>query len=194
MFYKFYVSYVNYIIHRFTVMKVSTRARYGLRLMIELTRAGAEKDPVDLRRISEITGLSDSYLSQLAIALRNRGLVRGVSGKGGGYMLAKSADEITVNEIIKSVIGKINLTECVSNPHSCLNADFCEARSIWALVNSAILDVFNKYTLEDLVSKDWLSEVKAAHPEMQLLNPGALILSENDDFMPGCPTSGKADE
>ena len=165
--------------------------------MIELAREGGEKEPVHLGNIAKITGLSDSYLSQLAISLRNDGLLLGVSGKGGGYMLARPANEIGLNEIVKAVIGPINLTECVASPHRCLNAGSCEARTVWALLTIAILDVFERYSLADLLKKDWLKSIRELYPDMPLLNPDALPAhggDEEEELQPGCPICAKAGE
>ncbi|MBN2226693.1 MAG: Rrf2 family transcriptional regulator [candidate division Zixibacteria bacterium] len=168
-------------------MKFSTRARYGLRMMVELARELQHTDLVHLGRIAKITGLSENYLAQLAMSLKNSGLVIGVSGKKGGYQLAKPPDQINIGEIVEAVIGPIALTECVSHPDICLNAGFCETRMVWAYVNTRVLEALNEFTLADLIRRDWLEEMHRKHPDMPLLSPNHLMLGDSENRAPGCP-------
>jgi len=168
-------------------MKFSTRARYGLRMMVELARELQHTDLVHLGKIAKTTGLSENYLAQLAISLKNSGLVIGVSGKKGGYQLAKSPDQIKIGEIVESVIGPIALTECVSHPDICLNAGFCETRMVWAYVNTRVQQALDEFTLADLTRRDWLEEMHRKHPDMPLLNVNQIALDGSEDIPPGCP-------
>lgn len=152
-------------------MKFSTRARYGLRMMVELARLQRADKLVQLKGIAKITGLSMNYLGQLAIPLRDSGLIVGVSGKNGGYYLARSAKNITLKEIIDSVQGPICATDCVINPEICLNAEFCEARSVWSLITHKMQEILMQYSLADLVSKDWMKEINTDNPDNIYLSP-----------------------
>lgn len=96
-----------------------------MRLMVELHRLGATKAPVQLGRVAEITGISRRYLEQLTITLKSHSLLRGVSGRNGGYVFAKAPAEISIREVLAAVIGPIELSVCVAEPESCLRADFC---------------------------------------------------------------------
>ncbi len=152
-------------------MKFSTRARYGLRMMVELARALEKEELVHLGRIADVTGLSDNYLAQLAISLKSNGLLIGVSGKKGGYQLARPPQDIKIRDILMALIGPINITDCVDHPEICLNSCFCEARAIWVLVSESIMKTLEEYTLADLLDKDWLTNIRAKHPDMDILNP-----------------------
>jgi len=165
-------------------MKFSTRARYGLRMMVELARLQKKERLVQLRRIAKITGLSNNYLGQLAISLRDDGLLIGVSGQKGGYQLARPAEEITLREIIKAVQGPIFATDCVVNPDMCLNAEFCEARSIWALVTYKMQNILQEYTLADLIEKNWMQEIRDNNPDVSYLFINEMI-SDKDDTVTG---------
>ncbi|MCP4580699.1 MAG: Rrf2 family transcriptional regulator [candidate division Zixibacteria bacterium] len=168
-------------------MKFSTRARYGLRMMVELARC-LEKEPlVNLKQIAKITKISDNYLAQLAISLKNHGLVLGISGKKGGYRLARPANEITIGEVIQAVSGPLTITECVNHPDICLNSSFCEARAIWVLINDSVVQVMNRYSLAQLINKNWLSDIKQRHTEIQLLNPDVVMAENSDEYLLGCP-------
>ena len=85
-------------------MKLSARARYAVRLMVELLRNGGVDGPVQLSEIARLTGISRSFLEQLAIALKNHGLLYGICGRKGGYVIARPADEITLRHIIVAAV------------------------------------------------------------------------------------------
>ena len=95
------------------------------------------------------------YLEQLVIGLKNASLIRGVSGKVGGYCLTKPAGEIKIGAIIESAIGPVNIVDCVSDPRQCLKADVCECRLLWTLINGCISDVLNEFSLADMLDKKW---------------------------------------
>lgn len=175
-------------------MKFSTRARYGLRMMVELTRLLESERLVHLGRIARITGLSENYLAQLAMSLKNNGLLIGVSGKKGGYQLAKPAAEIKIGEIVRSVAGPLSATDCVDHPEICLNSSFCEARALWVLVSDSIANVLNDYSLADLTSKNWLKQLRKNYPDLDLLNPDINLSAKNNVSFPGCPVSSNKRE
>ena len=133
-------------------MKLSTRARYALRMMVVFARHSDGEEVVSLNEVAKTANVSRRYLEQLVIGLKTRGLVRGKSGKGGGYLLAKPADEITIRDIVESAIGPINIVDCVRQPDECLKADFCECRTLYELINNKITDVMDSVTLSDLAS------------------------------------------
>jgi Rrf2 family protein len=151
-------------------MKFSTRARYGLRIMVEMARLLQTERLVQLHRIASITGLSNNYLSQLAIGLRDANLIVGVSGKKGGYHMARSPEKITIREIIVAVQGRIFATDCVINPELCMNAEFCEARTIWAVLTHRMQEVLDEFTLADLIDPGYLGKTRKQHPDIPYLN------------------------
>jgi Rrf2 family protein len=119
--------------------------------MVELARAGGEKKPVQLARVSEITAISRRYLEQLAIALKSHSLLRGVSGRHGGYLYAKPAASITVGDVLTAVNGPIRLATCVADPELCLRSEFCECRLIWMLIDRRINSILQEFTIADLL-------------------------------------------
>jgi len=172
-------------------MKLSTRARYGLRMMVELARELKTENLVRLGKIAQITGLSENYLAQLAIPLKGEGLLVGVSGKYGGYRLSKSADKIYVSDVLDAVIGKINLVECAADPSICLNSSFCETRLIWVLLKESISDILKKYTLADLIDKGYHQKMRNFYPGIKLLHPDEVMAGMDDDVTSGCPVQIK---
>jgi Rrf2 family iron-sulfur cluster assembly transcriptional regulator len=140
-------------------MKLSTRARYALRMMVVFARHdGAEASVVSLNEVANQADVSRRYLEQLAIGLKNGALIRGKSGKGGGYALARPADQIKIRQIVESAIGPINIVECVLHPDICLKSEFCECRSLYSLINRKITSVLDGIVLADLLDGDRLQE------------------------------------
>ncbi len=158
-------------------------------MMVELARLLKKERLVHLGRIAKITGLSENYLAQLAISLKNHDLLIGVSGKKGGYQLARPAAEIKIGEIIQAVSGPLAATDCVDHPEICLNSSFCEARALWVLISHSVTNVLNDHSLADLINKGWLAELRGNHPEIGLLNPDIILADNNNENLPGCPVS-----
>jgi Rrf2 family cysteine metabolism transcriptional repressor len=140
-------------------MRLSTRARYALRMMLYLAKNGGDHQPVSLATISQQTGISRGYLEQLAIALRSASLVRGVAGRYGGYRLARSPHEITIGTVIEATIGPMRLVECVEEPEVCNRSDNCECRAVYRLINQRIGEVLDEFTLADMARSDWTVRV-----------------------------------
>jgi Rrf2 family cysteine metabolism transcriptional repressor len=136
-------------------MKLSTRARYALRLMLEIARQSDGKSPVSLSQVAERGDLPRRYLEQLVIALKRDSLLRGVSGKDGGYCLTRPPSEIKVGEIVESAIGQISIVDCVEDPRQCLKSALCECRPMYALINQRITEVLNEFSLADMLENKW---------------------------------------
>ncbi len=134
-------------------MMLSSKGRYGVKAMYEL--AAAEDDaPTPLRAIAERQGLSEDYLEQLMGTLRRAGLVRGVRGARGGYVLTRSASKITVGTIVRVMEGTIAPTECVGDgPECCVFADACVTRGVWERVARSVAEVLDSISLQDLVEE-----------------------------------------
>ena len=131
-------------------MKLSTKGRYGVRLMIELAlHEGNEL--VTLREISKQQEISHKYLWRLITPLLKAGLIRSERGAQSGYMLAKPASKITLRDIVVEVEGPLSIVECVRNPSICHRNTLCVARDVWADVSAKIEDVLESITLQDVV-------------------------------------------
>jgi Rrf2 family protein len=123
--------------------------------MLEIAKQADRNIPVSLQQVARQGELPRRYLEQLVIGLKNASLIRGVSGKIGGYCLTKPAGEIKIGAIIESAIGPVNIVDCVNDPRQCLKADVCECRLLWAVINGRIVDVFNEISLADMLDKKW---------------------------------------
>jgi len=131
-------------------VRISTRARYGLRLMLEIAD-NSSRHSIYLKDIARNIDVSEKYLSQIIIPLKGKGLVNTYGGAHSGYILGKSASEIKLKEIIEILEGDLNLIDCISNNSICSKAQTCVTRDIWIKLGGRISDFLNSLTLEDLL-------------------------------------------
>ncbi|MFB4163797.1 cysteine metabolism transcriptional regulator CymR [Alteribacillus sp. JSM 102045] len=125
-------------------MKISTKGRYGLTIMMALAKKYGE-GPVSLKSIAKEHSLSEHYLEQLIAPLRNAILVKSVRGAYGGYMLSKAPSEITAGDIIRVLEGPISPVEVLDDEEPA-------KRDLWIKIRDAVKDVLDSTTLEDLAS------------------------------------------
>jgi len=131
-------------------MRISTRARYGLRLMIEIA-VNFKKGPIFLKEIAKNIDVSEKYLSQIIIPLKGKGLVSTYSGAHSGYILSRPPSRIKLKEIVEILEGDLSLIDCVNNPSVCGKVPTCVTRDIWTKLGDKISEVLNSFTLDDLV-------------------------------------------
>jgi Rrf2 family protein len=171
-------------------MKISTRPRYALLLMLDISRHTNEEKPIHLGEIAHRNNLSKGYLEQLVVSLKNARLIRSFSGRSGGYRLGKPAEQITLLEIFQAIMGPLNLVECVGHPEECLRSEFCECRVLWHLIHLRITHVLADYSLKDLTDKEG---VRRMVEELQALQErkGGLI---ETSALPGAPAQNAVDK
>jgi Rrf2 family protein len=133
-------------------MKLSTRARYALRMMVELAKKTGGGQKVSLSEVAASSDLSRKYLEQLAMGLKQASLISGTTGKGGGYVLAMPAEEVRIGQIVEAAIGPINVVDCVQKPEMCMKSDFCDCRKIYGRINDRITEVLDEFSLADLAA------------------------------------------
>jgi Rrf2 family protein len=139
-------------------MMFSTKAEYGVRVMVELARRAGE-DPIPLAEIAEHDGLPLAYLEHLVARLRKAGLVDSRRGSRGGDLLARSPTEITMAEVVQALEGSIAPIECISQgPDGSIvcsresdPAHVCPTKLLWTRVRFAIVRTLQETTLADLV-------------------------------------------
>ncbi|MBI0576457.1 Rrf2 family transcriptional regulator [Neobacillus cucumis] len=125
-------------------MKISTKGRYGLTIMIELAKKYGE-GPISLKTIAQANDLSEHYLEQLISPLRNAGLVKSIRGAYGGYILADDPSKITSGDVIRVLEGPITPVEGIEDEEPA-------KRELWIRIRDAIKDVLDNTTLEDLAN------------------------------------------
>jgi len=131
------------------MLKLSTKARYALRAMVELACREGE-GAVQLREIARAQDLSPKYLEQLTIPLRNAGLLHSERGPAGGYRLARPAHQITALEVVRAAEGPINLIDCVREASVCRRSPHCATRRLWARLGEALNEMLAGVTLANL--------------------------------------------
>jgi len=133
-------------------MKLSTRTRYGIRAVLELSE-NYGKGPVQLKIIARDQGISVKYLEQLMATLKSAGIVNSVRGSKGGYVLAKSPNQIRLSDCFNCLEGPVVTVECVENDSYCPRTNDCIAREVWTEVQKAVMSVLKSMTLQSLLDK-----------------------------------------
>jgi Rrf2 family cysteine metabolism transcriptional repressor len=133
-------------------MKLSTRARYGTRAILDLARHQG-KEPVQLKDIASRQNISLHYLEHIITPLVGAGIVRSTRGAHGGLQLIRQPDKIKLSEVVRLLEGAMTPVDCVSNPESCSRSDFCATRQVWIEMKKAIDETLNSITLQDLVER-----------------------------------------
>jgi len=133
-------------------MKLSTRGRYGVRLMLELALRYGE-GPVLLKEIADRQGISEKYLWQLINPLKTTGLVNSTRGAHGGYVLGKAPEEISLKEILRILEGSLCLVDCVENPSICKRSLSCISREIWGEASKDMQRSLEETTLAAMVER-----------------------------------------
>ena len=134
-------------------MKLSTRARYGTRALLDLARH-QDNNPVQLKDIAERQNISLHYLEHIIAPLVGSGIVKSTRGIRGGLMLTRQPAEIKLNEIVRLLEGAIEPVDCIANPESCERSDFCATREVWCEVKQAIDEKLGSITLQDLLERE----------------------------------------
>jgi Rrf2 family transcriptional regulator, iron-sulfur cluster assembly transcription factor len=130
-------------------MILTTKCRYAVTAIIEIADSKTD-EPVSLLTISKRQKISLSYLEQIFACLRKSGIVESVRGPGGGYVLAKSRDQITIAQIIKAIGEPIKITRCGNVEKSCLATKTkCRTHNLWHGLESKIYEYLNSISLED---------------------------------------------
>ena len=133
-------------------MKLSSRARYGMRAILELAMEYGNA-PLQIKTIADREDISNKYLEQLIAMLKAAGLVRSIRGPRGGYLLAKPPAEIQLKEVFVTLEGPMVPAECLEHPEFCPRCMDCVTRDVWQELQNAIDGVLESVTLADLVEK-----------------------------------------
>lgn len=134
-------------------MKLSKRGEYGLRAMVDLAGQMTPGGVVPLKAIAQREQIPAKFLEQILLALKNAGLLGSKMGIGGGYHLARPADQITLGQIVRVLDGPLAPIRCVSKmayePCACPDEATCGLRLVMLDVRNAISDILDHTTLAD---------------------------------------------
>jgi Rrf2 family protein len=131
-------------------MKLSTRSRYGARILVDLAR-NSNQGPVQIGEISKRQEISVKYLEQLIRPLKQANLVNSVRGPKGGHLLAVKPEDVTLGQIVRLFEGQSELVECISNPQKCSMSDDCQVRLAWGDATRVLYEKLDNTTIADLM-------------------------------------------
>jgi Rrf2 family protein len=138
-------------------MKLSKRGEYGLRAMIDLASWDHQTSVVQIKEIAERQQIPSKFLEQILLSLKNAGLLHSKMGVGGGYYLARPADEITLGHIARVLDGPLAPVRCVSQmayePCGCPDEETCGLRMVMQDVRTVISDILDQTTLADVAAR-----------------------------------------
>ena len=134
-------------------MKLSTKSRYGTRLMLDMVKHN-DGNAVQLSEIAKRQDISVKYLEQIIIPLKKAKYIKGIRGARGGYVLKKAPKDISVGEIVALMEGGETICECTENPKSCKKAKTCMTRQMWIDASRAMFGKLNSVTFADLMNGD----------------------------------------
>lgn len=143
-------------------LKISTKGRYGLRALIDLAQY-SEIEPVSINSIAMRQGISERYLEQLMTLMKKAGLIKSIRGAGGGYVLAKEIEEISVGDVLRALEGNLQPVECAafSQEESCEASGGCVTKYVWQRINESINKTVDEISLKQLVEES--KSVKDTH-------------------------------
>ena len=130
-------------------MMISTKGRYGLRLMLDLATEGGER-PVPVKEIAKRQNISEKYLEQIISPLSKAGLVKSIRGAQGGYILTRPAAEITAGDILRAAEGPLAPVECCDR--GCDRSDGCITFGLYKKIQDAVDSVVDSVTLADMLA------------------------------------------
>jgi len=134
------------------MLKLSTKGRYGTRLMVNLARHHKEgREAIILKSVAEQEGISIRYLEQIIIPLKINKLVKSIRGAGGGYSLGRAPETIKLCDILQALEGTCSLVECVEDETVCDKIDICGTHEIWKGATQILKDYFDHITLKDVL-------------------------------------------
>ena len=139
-------------------MKLSTKTRYGTRILVELAQ-NRDLGALQVSKIASRTKIPVKYLEQLLRALKQAGLVKTVRGPKGGHILVENPEEISLGKVVRMFEGQTDLVECVSYPENCDMASECLVRRVWHEATSVLYNKLDGITIADLTSEKKLTKV-----------------------------------
>jgi Rrf2 family protein len=132
------------------MLRLSTKGQYGVRAMFEIAM-GYPLEPVTIKEISAKQDVSVAYLEQILNKLRRAGLIKSIKGPGGGYILGREPEDITIGTILKELEGPVAITSCLNPKEGCVRVDRCVTYLLWRSLGENIKAFLDTVTLKDLM-------------------------------------------
>lgn len=168
---------MRFIAIRGRIMRLSTRSRYGTRLVLDIALYGGGS-PVRITDVAERQHISYKYLEKLTIILKRAGIINSKRGPKGGHMLAKPLERITVGEVVRVLEGDYALTRCVATGMVCTRYTKCLMHGVWQEASQAMMQKLDSITFADLVARaeqgqelPEVCEIKEVNPKKEKRKP-----------------------
>jgi Rrf2 family protein len=133
------------------MLRLSTKGQYGVSAMYEIA-SGYPETPVTIKEISERQDVSVAYLEQILNKLRKAGLIKSIKGPGGGYILNKSPENVSIASILNELEGPVALTSCLDPEGGCVRVDSCVTHLLWKALGEQIEAFLKTITLKNLIT------------------------------------------
>lgn len=133
-------------------MKVSSKARYGLYVAVELAKNYDREGYINVATLSQATGVTEKYLEQIIALMKKTNIVSATRGASGGYKLSRSPDVISVGQVLRAVEDNLEIVECLHG--ECANRSKCVARNLWAKLYDNINSYLDTISLRQLAEDD----------------------------------------
>lgn len=143
-------------------MKLSTKSRYGLRILTQIVVDTEDGTPVGGKEVARQQRISTAYMEQILIPLRNVGIVTAVRGRNGGYLLNRDPEKITLLDVIEVFEGKLELINGNNCDH-CENTDTCPTKEVWQRLSRVLREESQSITIAELAEK--MRKCSAPTPE-----------------------------
>lgn len=134
-------------------LKISAKARYALRALLDIAAADAGGSPRTGAAIAAAQQISEKFLSRIVIPLRVNGILRSVRGNVGGFRLARRPEDITLLEVVEAVQGPVALLDCLMPERNCPRRNGCLARRVWEDVNASFRRTLSSVTLAAILRR-----------------------------------------
>ncbi|HCC68908.1 MAG TPA: transcriptional regulator [Nitrospiraceae bacterium] len=136
------------------MLKLSTKGQYGVRAMFEIAK-NYSKGPITIKEISERQEVSVAYLEQILNKLRKEGFIESHKGPGGGYVLSRKPEEISVGSILSTLEGPVAITSCLDpTAEGCSRVDICVTRMLWKSLGEKIEQFLETISLKNLLEEE----------------------------------------
>jgi Rrf2 family transcriptional regulator, iron-sulfur cluster assembly transcription factor len=140
------------------MLRLSTKGQYGVRAMFEIAK-GYKKGPITIKEISKRQDVSVAYLEQILNTLRKAGIITSVKGPGGGYVLGRDPDNISIGAILRELEGPVAITSCLDPKEGCMRVDGCVTHLLWKALGENIEAFLDNMSLRDLLKGNELIRI-----------------------------------
>lgn len=132
-------------------MKVTAKARYALRILMDIALNEKRERPRTIKEIADEQGIGEKFISRIVVSLREAGLILSTRGRDGGFRLARPPDKITLLAVIEALQGPVAIVDCLETPGDCSRSTACLTRAVWGDVNDLIRHTLETVTLKRLL-------------------------------------------